>query len=114
MPRKKIQRIGAWILTIVLMLGAVQFPDVQAGAAEGNLARNASASASSSEENYGRGPDKLNDGISDTAGNRWAQSGTGDSAWVQLAWNEPQTIKSFRIFWERRTEIGRASCRGRV
>ena len=48
MPRKKIQRIGAWILTIVLMLGAVQFPDVQAGAAEGNLARNASASASSS------------------------------------------------------------------
>lgn len=103
MPRKKIQRIGAWILTIVLMLGAVQFPDVQAGAAEGNLARNASASASSSEENYGRGPDKLNDGISDAAGNRWAQSGTGDSAWVQLAWNEPQTIKSFRIFWERRT-----------
>ena len=101
--QKKIQRVGAWILTAALIFGAIQFPAVQTAAAEGNLALNAVASASSSEGEWGRGPDKLNDGISDVISNRWAQSGTGASAWVQLAWNAPQTIKSFRIIWERRT-----------
>ncbi len=91
------------MLAAVLTVGAIQFPALQTAAAEGNLARSAEASASSSEESYGRGPDKLNDGISDDENNRWAQSGTGNSAWVRLAWNEPQTMKSFRIIWERRT-----------
>lgn len=103
--RKKSGRIWAYALTAALLTGAMQIPALQTAAAEGNLARvpGTTASASSSEEAYGRGPDKLNDGISDDSGNRWAQSGTGSSAWVQYEWSEPQTVKSFRVVWERRT-----------
>lgn len=102
--RKKTGRIRAWILTAALLAGAIQFPTVRTFAAEGNLALSpkATATASSSETDYGRGPDKLNDGKAD-GDNRWAQSGTGSSAWVQYEWQTPQTMKSFRIFWERRT-----------
>lgn len=100
---KRMKKAGACLLSAAVLIGTIQYPSLQAAAKEGNAAQSAVATASSSEESYGRGPDKLNDGIADDSSNRWAMENTGSSAWVQYAWSTPQKMKSFRIIWERRT-----------
>ncbi len=73
-----------------------------------NLARTATASAKDREDPAFEAV-KANDGDKDrtktpnSAQSRWA-SGVGDGpTWLQLAWDQPQTMKSIAIIWERRS-----------
>ena len=107
----KIQkRIGTWLLVFSLIFAGIPFSLERVRASESNLAFSALASAKSSET---QNPvQNINDGQAST---RWAQDGEAPSSWVQLSWDTAQTMKSFRILWERRNaQIGRASCRERV
>ncbi len=94
----KIQkRIGTWLLVFSLIFAGIPFSLERVRASESNLAFSALASAKSSET---QNPvQNINDGQAST---RWAQDGEAPSSWVQLSWDTAQTMKSFRILWERR------------
>ena len=57
-----------------------------------------SATATASNSESGNGIAKINDGNMNT---RWSHDVSATS-WVKLEWNEAQTMKSFRIYWERK------------
>ncbi len=98
MFHNKLKRMGAWVLACSMVLGSVQLPAITAGAADGNLALNASITASSVEA--GTLPaTNANDGKEST---RWASAVTSEVQTLQLSWNSAQTVKSFVVLWERR------------
>lgn len=100
MLKKKLRRGGAWLLAVCMVLGSVQLPALEAKAADGdNIALTAVATASDAETSNFTA-DKANDGSSDT-GSRWASGTSEGEKWLQLAWDETQTMKSFAIVWER-------------
>lgn len=97
MFKKKMKQIGAMAMAASMILASVQLPPLAANAAENtNLALSATATASNSES--GNGIAKINDGNMNT---RWSHDVSATS-WVKLEWNEAQTMKSFRIYWERK------------
>lgn len=105
MLKKKLKKGGAWLLTVCMLLGSVQLPALEAQAADGdNIALSATATASDWETNDYTAV-KVNDGIIDRGvqlGSRWASDTSAGAKWLQLAWDEAQTMKSFVIEWERR------------
>lgn len=106
MLTKKLKRAGAWLLTLSLMLGTAQFPEVKAGEGDNpNLALAATATASGFESGTEFTAAKVNDGNKEHA-SRWATDKAGanwENEWVQLAWDAEQTIKSISVVWDRRT-----------
>ena len=74
MFRKKLKRIGAWMLTMSMLFGAVSFPSVRVHAADSeNSAVSATATASSVEA--GSTPaSKVNDGDSSSKSSRWSSA----------------------------------------
>lgn len=107
MFQKKLKQLGAWLLSLSLVLGSAQLPAAQAEAAEGNLALNATATASSVEEGTQLVASRANDGeINRDATNldqsRWASDTSVGAKWLQLSWDEAQTMKRFEIEWERK------------
>lgn len=107
MLRKRLKQLGAWMLTVCLAFGAVQFPAMEVKAAEGeNLARSATATASNVEADTSFTADKVIDGDKTSSNSRWGTdvtSASRTSFWLQLAWQEAKTLKSFSITWQRRT-----------
>lgn len=106
MLRKKLKKMGAWLLTFSLVLGTAQLSGVSAAEGDNpNLARSATATASGFEDGTEFTAAKVNDGIK-TGTSRWATNQAGanwENEWVQLAWDTEQTIKSISITWQRRT-----------
>lgn len=98
MFHKKMKQMGAWLLAFSMVLGSAQLPAIGAKAAEGNLALNATATASGVEADT-LPAGKANDGDVST---RWASPVSSDAQWLQLSWDTAQTMKSFSISWERR------------
>lgn len=66
-----------------------------------NLAKSSTASASEFEAGTSFTADKAIDG--DKENTRWASNEGSKPVWLQLAWEEPQEMKTFYIKWERRT-----------
>ncbi len=102
MFRKKLKRIGAWMLTMSMLFGAVSFPSVRVHAADSeNSAVSATATASSVEA--GSTPaSKVNDGDSSSKSSRWSSARGAGPQWIQLQWDAPQTMKNIVLYWERR------------
>lgn len=98
MFHKKLKQMGAWALAFSLLLGSVQLPALEAKAADENLARTATVSASSVEAAT-LPAEKANDGDDTT---RWASAVSSDAQTLQLSWDSVQTMKSFVVKWERR------------
>ncbi len=102
MFHKKLKRAGAFILAASLAFSAVQFPAVQTKAADSeNAARNATATALN-EEASTTPANKVNDGDTTSRESRWSSKISGDPTWIQLHWDQPQTMKNIVIYWERR------------
>ena len=104
MLQKKLKKGGAWLLAVCMILGTIQLPVLNADAAAGeNIALTASATASDVETDS-FSADKANDGVIERGTrpeSRWASNTSAGEKWLQLAWNESQTMKSFAIEWER-------------
>ncbi len=106
MIKKRFKQIGAWILTASLFLGSVQMPVQAAGnaaATDANLALKATATEDpngydATEAGAGFVISKINDGDLST---RWSHK-VNYTPWVQLAWETPQTMKTFYVTWQRK------------
>lgn len=106
MFQKKLKQMGAWLLSLSMVLGSAQLPTLEAKAADENLALKATATASDVESGTSLTADRAIDGeINRDASNldqsRWASDTTEGQKWLKLAWDETQTMKSFAIEWER-------------
>lgn len=104
MLKKKLKKGGAWLLAVCMILGTIQLPVLNADAAAGeNIALTASATASDVETDS-FSADKANDGVIERGTrpeSRWASNTSAGEKWLQLTWDQPQTMKSFAIEWER-------------
>lgn len=102
MLSRKLRKLGAWILVVCLTFGAVQFPAVEGKAAQSeNIALSATATASS-EEASSVSVGNVVDGDKTSMDSRWGSAISDGPQWVQLAWDEQQTIKNIVIYWERK------------
>lgn len=107
MFQKKLKQMGAWLLSLSMVLGSAQLPAMETKAAEGNLALSATATSSGVEEGTSLTADRAIDGeINREAANldqsRWASDTAVGAKWLKLAWDTEQTMKSFAIEWERK------------
>lgn len=90
------------MLAASLTFSAVQFPAVQTKAAgSANAAGNATATALN-EEASSTPANKVNDGDTTSRNSRWSSANSSNPTWIQLHWNQPQTMKNIVIYWERR------------
>lgn len=102
MFQKKLKQMGAWALALTLAVGAVQFPAAPVKAAESvNIAPNATATASSAET-ADFTAEKVLDGDKTSKPSRWGSALGEGPEWIQLQWDQAQTIKNVVIYWERR------------
>ena len=97
---RKFKRLGAYMLAFCMAFGAVQFPAADVKAEE-NIARSATATASSQEAATVRA-ELVVDGDKTSRSSRWGSALSDGPEWIQLAWNEPKTIKNIVIYWERK------------
>lgn len=68
-----------------------------------NIAKGKSATASSSEASYGRGPEKGNDGDGST---RWCAGNGNANQWWQVDLGEKSNIEGIKIDWEKAAGYG--------
>lgn len=99
---KKLKVAGAWILAASLAIGSVPFSAIPVKAEElANVAGNAAATASDTET-ADLNADKVIDGNTTSRSSRWSSQYGDGPAWIQLHWDEAQTMKNIVIYWERR------------
>ena len=102
MFHKRFKQMGVYLLVFCMMFTAVQFPSVYVMAAEAeNIARSAVPTASSKEAESVR-VENVVDGDKTSRSSRWGSNISDGPEWVQLAWNEQQTIQNIVIYWERK------------
>lgn len=96
---KLTKKAVALIMSLFLLCSVFTAAPIFASAEQGdNLALSATATADGSET-ASLSADKVNDGSSET---RWASPVSQSAHWVQLAFSEPQTVRSISVAWERK------------